>query len=522
MKSTPSLRKALVYLLQRCIRTGNMRYLPSIDELGCAAGVSRQTMWKALRKLRAERVLELHHGKGFLVTAPVDRTRGLLDEYETTPERPDTSEVGGPAFRVVADALRSDIITGQYRYHTSLPSFKELQNRYHTSYETLKKALEVCVHHGMVYRYKSRYFLTTSPRQVQKKRICLITNHVPLSDIHFPTLSDELKRTINDDCMRRGLRLETIEWEFTDDSLYFFHGAEKTDVIAENDLIAGYIFVVGFSGPLLEKMLRRISHLTKPTAILDINGEWKRPSYLNKPRFRIYTTAVCQKAGSQVGHFLGSLGHRKIAYISPFHRALWSQRRFQGLSQAISHYAPDAKAVPITLNNPAVVNTVYEKDARNECDVDAIIDFYRSWKNDIPEHYNAFLDRLFLRNLPHVILPTAFFNQRIHSLFSRALAYEEITAWVTANDQVGIEARDFLTCRQESYPRPISLISFDDTPPALQKGLSSYNFNLPSIGHLMLEWILFGRKLPSSGRRRPISIQGTVVERQSTARVNET
>ena len=77
--------------------------------------------------------------------------------------------------------------------------------------------------------------------------------------------------------------------------------------------------------------------LRKPFAVLDETGTGQ-PPFPGKRQVPIVTfqTGFDTSPGEMVGNFLLQLGHRHIAYISPFHGASWSINRYNGLSKTFA------------------------------------------------------------------------------------------------------------------------------------------------------------------------------------------
>jgi DNA-binding LacI/PurR family transcriptional regulator len=79
-------------------------------------------------------------------------------------------------------------------------------------------------------------------------------------------------------------------------------------------------------------------------------------------------------------------------------------------------------------------------------------------------------------------------------------------------------ALDFL--KKHSH-RKISLIGFDDTFEAFRKGLTSYNFNIQALVQLMLNHVVNPANMLSSKRTRAVEIEGMLVERQTTFKIEQ-
>jgi DNA-binding LacI/PurR family transcriptional regulator len=103
-------------------------------------------------------------------------------------------------------------------------------------------------------------------------------------------------------------------------------------------------------------------------------------------------------------------------------------------------------------------------------------------------------------------------------LFERALSNKTITAWVMANDYAAMLAVDFLREKKVRIPENLSIISFDNTPGAVEYQLTSYDFNHSGIISMMLNYLIRPSIIPQAQRDKTIGIEGTIIERRSTAR----
>jgi DNA-binding LacI/PurR family transcriptional regulator/DNA-binding transcriptional regulator YhcF (GntR family) len=519
MKSTPALSYALSHVLERCIercKHNSDELLPTASTLATQAGVARQTMRNALATLRERGLVTMRYRRGFAVTGDMDTFASLLRTYTYHTPESDAPEAREPIWRLVAEKLKKDIMTGAFHHAATLPSYKQLQARYHTSFKTIKTALAHCEKEGLCKKSHTRYVIDTHTLSHKKRHVCLLTLHNTMSG--GPSVNQDFERALHTACMQRELGIHTVQWNIDENAeLVFYRQTTRIPDLPQERSIAGYIVAAGFTGIVLEKLLRRISHVDKPVAIFDDSGEWTRPWYLKQPHIRIFTAAISPEPGRHVAAFLGETGHSHVAYISPFHKARWSRNRLAGMEKALARYTWPAHIHAITLDNPPVINTFYEKDALSDCNVKDLIACYRSWRERNPSYLHEVLDTLFFTNLPHKIIPRAYFHARLHRLFEQALAHSDITAWVGANDEIAIQALRFLQQRGIDVPGRISVIGFDDSPDAGRHELSSYNFNMPALVHLMLEYIVFNRTLSEPGRKKPFSVRGTVVERMTSA-----
>lgn len=204
-------------------------------------------------------------------------------------------------------------------------------------------------------------------------------------------------------------------------------------------------------------------------------------------------------AGECLGKSLAPLGHRKVAWIGPFHKSTWSRNRLRGLADSLG---PDVHIHEA--NGPWL----------NEWDVQTEV-----W-ND-PTVWN----RLHLEGIPltgHVAdvarpLMEIVTRDRILAEFEpqleEALASGS-TLWVAASDLVASWCLDWLAPRGIEVPRDLSLTSFDDSRFALQKNLTSLRFDVRSMARAMIRQVL----MPSTPARRLTQHHGVTVLRESTSR----
>jgi LacI family transcriptional regulator len=102
-------------------------------------------------------------------------------------------------------------------------------------------------------------------------------------------------------------------------------------------------------------------------------------------------------------------------------------------------------------------------------------------------------------------------------MFEQALCRSGATAWVAANDRTALSALDFLHARGIAVPQQISVIGFDDFPEAFEHNLTTVNFNMPSLVHHVLDFIIGPSVLSSPGRQpRQIQIDPVIIERGTT------
>jgi DNA-binding LacI/PurR family transcriptional regulator len=241
--------------------------------------------------------------------------------------------------------------------------------------------------------------------------------------------------------------------------------------------------------------------------------------------FRI---ACTPRHGLAMGRFLLGLGHRKIAYISPYYKNLWSMNRHAGLLEAFEgagimdgvvkigaedydsvwHLAGDPSARSKDTPSPYLRSLVSIRTEAEE-----LLDACRG---KIPKYVYRRIDNI--RGQCQNI--DAEYAERRYTLplFEKAFAYKNITAWVGENDGIAMLGWAFCIRKGVRVPQDISIIGFDNTPEAHRNSLSTYSFNLPVAAHMMLSFIINPQIVPRPHYRKPIEIDGMVIRRCTTAR----
>ncbi|MBD3322703.1 MAG: hypothetical protein GF350_16495, partial [Chitinivibrionales bacterium] len=285
----------------------------------------------------------------------------------------------------------------------------------------------------------------------------------------------------------------------------------------DNDSRLGYLLLVPAVFKNHDKLFRSLAHIAKPIAVLDIVGGWELPYFLQKRHVRLFSAAVSPRCGKEAARYLIQAGHRKIAYISPFHNSLWSHNRLEGL-QEIYKAAGDGHSVyPFTMDYEPKPNMIFRKEAYEACDYKPLMDAYDTWKTKVPDYFHRPMDDLIQWRFLRDIIPYAELQHRLEELFLRILDNNSITAWVCANDQIATWALQYLKKETIAVPGRTSLLGFDDSYDALRDGITSYSFNLHGAIAAMLNFILRPSSIPL--RKRPVEIPGMIMERGSVRRI---
>ena len=103
------------------------------------------------------------------------------------------------------------------------------------------------------------------------------------------------------------------------------------------------------------------------------------------------------------------------------------------------------------------------------------------------------------------------------------IADRGVTAWVAANDEVGVACLRLLRDRRVDVPGQVSVAAFDDTFLALVNDLTSYDFAADAVTGAMVNSLVAPSWPPL--QREPatlVEIAGFVNERGSTGQARRT
>ena len=476
--------------------------LPGIRSLAKMAGVSPTTMWKATQKLRDEGVLEEFGGRRF-------RAANALAARSDEP-------VSAHAWEKTADLIRRDILQGIFLAGQKLPSRKELCTRYNISFPTLKKALAHLEHDGLISMSRRSYVAVSSTALSRNAYVLLLCLGDRKGNLDLGAFNFDFIRSLQTECNRSaiGLRINCYFREYGEP--WFATDAGVVGEIADSENLLGCMLLAYSVKMDNAKILKKMAHINKPTAVLDEIGGWELPRGFERRTNVLFCSNVTGRGpGIAAARFLLELGHKNVAFISAINAAPWSQQRLQGLEQ-VYRAAGDGYGVRAFTNNKYSIRNDYLPQAELHSNLGAFNELYATWRSSVPGHVQKEFDSWLGGGAP-VTLALAEMKNSMASLCEQALQHRDITAWVVANDLLAFMALEHVRQRGINIPGRISVLSFDDTLDALRAGLTSYNFNLHSAAHAMLNHVVWPGRMR---RRRAIvkhEIEGVVVARRTTA-----
>ncbi len=484
---TDSCAKALAHLrsiVAHHARLGTAR-LPTLRRLADGAGVSHVTMLRAVGELKKTGRLVARPGSGmYLAGMKPAKTRPV----PTRKPRPT------PRWEHAAQQFESDILAGVFQTAPHLPLTKELCARYGVCGHTFGRCLERAMARRMIMR--DRRGFRVRPPTVPAGRGNIILISAGEGDFIMPGW-DQRHMThmhgIETTCSQAGLGVRKVFYGYG----YPASGeirltAGKGPPYRRRDLedILGFVLIArGLQDLGHRDFVLGLAATGRPVSVLDENGgvitalDGSAPSNV-----RVFSLGNSMRPGQNVGRHLLELGHRRVAYICGPPSVRWSRNRGEGLHEVFDAAGLRDAIVPVDIG---------EEGARLMTE--------------------AVVTRESQPNSPALDQFHGALGEALASRLRGLLARHDITAWVGANDDIGIACCRFLKGAGVDVPGRVSVMGFDDSYPALVNDLTSYNFNSPSVVRAMINHILRPTWAPLRGRADNIvEIDGFVNTRRTT------
>lgn len=513
--------------------------LPTVKELAKQACVSLASASTALKQMEKEGLLVIRKRGIWLAQGEADSAIPNAHDQgggQSSGIAPATSKArGGPKWKKLAERLEQEILRGHYAPGKEMPATTELAENYGVSFPTMRKATEAILAMGLVRENKARLEVSIARQETQRSTLLFLGLGEENGDILW--ISDRMREFTGELIAagkRAGLRIEIIgippQWRSERLKVRF----EK---LGESQAILGcVIWPLGLPEARLSELIallpgtfsqgstrERNFHLKElPCVIIDEVGDLAESTseMRSHPRYphwnptsqqRVYGIAG-ERAGREIGQALIRLGHRKVAYLSPYLDETWSKRRFMGLKEVFYaagkgyEWFVDGENKRDTLTRPAKKG--WEVDQAIKPILPALSNLEELKKRfDDPHLIDHMRDTLWalIRQIEtnKVLVPAA----------HRLLAHKEITAWVLANDQVAVQIRHLLKLQGIRIPKHISLVGFDNSQDAWDYHIASYDFEFPEMARASLAHILKPNSSLPSGE-----FPGMLVERASLAK----
>jgi DNA-binding transcriptional regulator YhcF (GntR family) len=518
-KQKPGIKRACDFIINTVQPKCTDGVLPSIRILAKSSGVSFVTMWKAVRSL-TDAGLIANGPEGNRFVAGVRKETIAFTSLNLGGEGDNEDNVlFGSVQQNITDKLYKDIVSGRFTANEKLPSCKEMQLMYGVSFSTLKKSLSVLVDEQILEHKSNGYYIPPLTGCTGHARIVAIGCGWEDGKIWVDHQDKNYFRAIESECIRMNVQLDVAVHYRNQGRLQFVHSASGKEYDLEDRSILGYIFIVANLDSDPNEVLERLVRLKRSVAVLDVVGGWKVPQSARGNRFiQLFTTTASQLPAKRVAQYLLSKGHKRIGFFSPFHKALWSERRLSIIDEMFSRAGNIDGVVPYVNDKFAYQWDYLNKNEQYE-DLRALIGQYNQWKKEASgtvfkkfgtSGYNI------AKYITEWNCASSEIYEHMEPLFAKAFEDRTITAWVMANDFTATMGMDYLKEKNVKVPQELSVISFDNTIDAMEYQLTSYDFNNYGIITLILRFILAPHTVKKGRKDGCIEVDGALVVRRSS------
>jgi DNA-binding LacI/PurR family transcriptional regulator len=511
-------QKALSYLnsfLDSRIANNVTGKLPGIRWLAKSAGVSKDTMWKAVRHMRE---------KGLIVVAP---KKGIALAGSSDRPMPGPPPETLRPWQRVHRALVQDIIDSRFAPDHRLPTLKELEKLYSASAPTLQKAIAAGLRQGYLAAHKRGYRVRESTAAASTFRILILIYFEPILGGRFfiTPRDEEFIRAIERECPRRNISFDIQGYTRKSGRFYFVDRQRGRNRRLSTEQYFGFCIlgnIESFLAEYLSPILLAVHGVNKPIAVIDADHTQERA--FDNPMVRIFALdTTSESPGRTIGRRLQMNGHRRILYIAPYDNR-WVQCRLRGLVSAYAEAGLTDTVKPVIEERLSSIYDTSGPHVRGMKEISAqankTFSLIKKMRRSSSPATMDFLTNV--EGLTHLAVTRANEYEICLPLFENALADTTATAWVCANDMTALNALNFLEKNGRAVPRDLSIAGFDDSIDAFAANLSSYHFDYQNAVNRMLAFIINPRD-PYFSRSGPrIDCPGFFVERRSISNLGKT
>lgn len=478
--------------------------LPPLDRLAVDAGVSRMTMWHAVRMARERGMVRSAGSRGIAIVA-----------MPPLPPAPPPPHV--PADVSLEARLAQAIADGTYLPGSQLPSAKQLCVSHQAGNRRMRRALDQLEVDGLVIRRERRTFACHLPRTVQRATVVFVAAVADMSILADATpRSLEFWRILEQETAIRGLTISVVSLGDTAKRLLSERDARRSPVHLNGRPVLGFVCWNLAMGASDIAHLSAIATATgRPLAVFDELGQYEMPASVRNNRLcRNYPIHGTVRSGQLLGRFLLASGYRRVAYVramrardTPRLDGIVQSYVAAGLSDAVTVYQPEPSDSEHRLTDH--LQSQHTTEASR-----LVIDLLR--RDNLPAtesdavqlgvgNLGRFVDRMHLRAQ---LTPT----------FAHIVQAGTHDVLVGDNDIIALLALEYLRSHGVRVPQTIGVAGFDDTVTAIGNGLTSYNWNVPGTVRSMMQFITRPREHDRLFRRKghSVEVDGMVMARATT------
>jgi DNA-binding LacI/PurR family transcriptional regulator/DNA-binding transcriptional regulator YhcF (GntR family) len=503
----PQLERSIDFLMRLISRKDAGAQLPGYRALASQAGVSKDTMYKAIVALKQKELLfsDKEH------RIRIGPNRPSSDSSATHGLAP---ELARHSWNYVRQRLEHDILNRLIGTSDELPSAKELCDRYGASHKTVNKALRALCADNIITRYKRTFRIAPPVPRAPSARVVCIGYGVGGS-MRFGSHDSLLVHELEMSASRMNLELMICYFNNENGRIRFSLEGDESPVDITTFDPFGIIYFATFHQCIDRNMFQFLQQMKKPVAVLDQTGEPQLESVLpSTGQFRIFRMTVSKEPARQIARFLLGLGHTRIGFASPFNNMIWSLMRLAGLKEQYAKAGHESGIVAICCGEETDerrrVREQFKADMKKmRAQINAIL-------SDVPLAHRQTIEWALNDEYTDGVFRMHYWWHVIEPDIEEALARKDVTAWVlTSDDFLPL----FLECVRKAnlkVPDDISIACFDDLLVAKTHGITSYNFNHPGVINAMLSYALAPDRYSTLGNKPVIEIEGKIMARRST------
>jgi DNA-binding LacI/PurR family transcriptional regulator/DNA-binding transcriptional regulator YhcF (GntR family) len=505
--------------------------LPSLETLAAMAGVSRFTMWRAVRILVNEKALDTKRGSGIR----------LRNE-----EKPD----GTLRWKYCEQQLSGSIYNGEFPPGTQLPPISKLMLQYSACYKTVHKALSFLARSRVLLQTGTRYLVPPLVTPGKTLEVVLLSEGA----VETNEAQRSLIQIAEQQAQKIGVRLVRFEHTFSTP----FNNIELQRLLARKT-VAGFVIDFWGLGSLereqhFQTLLSTLYASRKPFGILDEVGALALSEPMRSSNRVLSVGVSSYRAGADIGRYLLHSGHRRAVFLTPSSNLIWSQRRYAGLEQTFAGSGISGAQVTMHQMTPSAgVSQIACSAARlSRAEMKILFDWLAPAELDhLLSNSAGLAQRLRLkpdeiRQIHHQakiaiqlynaggqegianamrfhifeLIGHQYGNRFLQPTFEQLLTDRIVTAWVAATDGIGHAALTYLHEHAIDIPGKLSLVAFDNSQTAAADDLSSYDFDMQGRLHHALSFV--AGRMPAHAKKHNIDEwPGILYQRQSSGKTGK-
>lgn len=462
--------------------------LPNQEELGRTIGVSGSSVGKAVRKMAKN---------GTLTTRP---RKGIWVARLQTDEAAEPVQYCGRSRHIqkweqLKNRIVQNLFDRTFNETDLLPTLEEMRHRYGVSINVLKKSLLSLAQEGLITPYKKGYKPNLVSNNRHKTKILFLVQVDPQlannkdrsrasTGYIFSTKGRMFFQEVELFCQRKNMAFEIWGYFFKNNAITFINPEmENSKIIEHPERYYGTILfkLIAFT-PEYKRMFADFSGEGRPLVIIDESGnlEYELPRS-RKKWIHLIMIACAPFPGRKIGHYLLELGHRDVAFISPWHKEQWCFNRYLGLCKAFES-AGRNYCVRLFADNRFSSGEAHPEDPRIEDSekrfpaIKDLLKTYTVFTDEQIEHISKRTTGTLTFELRNMVV--GYFLQ---PLFEQALEHPTVTAWVCVDSNIALHALDFLKKKGIRVPEQISVAGFDDNFNSFEANLTNWNYDIPGI-----------------------------------------